>query len=60
MCSCQQEHSSKGRNRMSNSSLFYSTETGATFPECGKSIDQCSKNPYANPMDGQKTAEFFY
>ena len=37
---------------MSNSSLFYSTETGATFPECEKSIDQCSKNPYANPKDG--------
>ena len=45
---------------MSNSSLVYSTETGATCPECEKSIDQCSCNPSANPKDGQKTAEFFY
>ena len=37
---------------MGDSSLFYSTETGATCTECEKSIDQCSKHPYANPKDG--------
>ena len=40
---------------MSNSSLVYSTETGATCPECEKSIDQCICNPSANPKDGSKT-----
>ena len=40
---------------MSNSSLVYSTETGATCPECEKSIDQCSCNPSANPKDGSRT-----
>ena len=45
---------------MGDSSLVYSTETGATCPECEKSIDQCICNPSANPKDGQKTAEFFY
>ena len=55
MWSCQQEHSSKGRNRMSYSSLVYSTETGVTCPECEKSIDQCSCNPSRNPEDGSKT-----
>jgi len=27
---------------MGDSSLVYSTDTGATCPECEKSIDQCS------------------
>ena len=36
-------------------SLVYSTETGATCPECEKSIDQCSCNPSRNPEDGSKT-----
>ena len=40
---------------MGDSSLVYSTETGATCPECEKSIDQCSCNPSANPKDGLKT-----
>ena len=37
---------------MGDSSLVYSTETGATCPECEKSIDQCSWNPSANRKDG--------
>ena len=40
---------------MGDSSLLYSTDTGATCPECEKSIDQCSSNPSANPKDGLKT-----
>ena len=40
---------------MGDSSLVYSTDTGATCPECEKSIDQCSCNPSANPKDGLKT-----
>ena len=40
---------------MGDSSLVYSTETGATCPECEKSIDQCSCNPSRNPEDGSKT-----
>ena len=40
---------------MGYSSLVYSTETGATCPECEKSIEQCSCNPSANPKDGLKT-----
>ena len=41
---------------MGDSSLVYSTETGATCPDCEKSIDQCSCNPSANPKDGLKIA----
>ena len=36
---------------MGDSSLVYSTDTGATCPECEKSIDQCSLNPSANRKD---------
>ena len=40
---------------MNDSSLVYSTESGATCPECEKSIDECSSNPSANARDGLKT-----
>ena len=39
---------------MGDSSLVYSTETGATCPKFEKSIDQCICNPSANPKDGSK------
>ena len=40
---------------MNDSSLVYSTESGATCPECEKSIDECSCNPSANARDGLMT-----
>ena len=40
---------------MGDSSLVYSTETGATCPECEKSIDQCCFYLNANPRDGLNT-----
>ena len=39
---------------MGDSSLVYSSETGATCPKCEKSTDECSCNPSANPRDGLK------
>ena len=40
---------------MNDSYLVYSTESGATCPECEKSLDECSCNPSANPKDVPKT-----
>ena len=40
---------------MNDSSLVYSTESGAICPKCEKALDECSCNPSAKPKDGAKT-----